>query len=156
MSIAVCLFIAWCTILILALIPKKLTELEMVFLFFVGTIFELSLFTLFHLNLHWMDVSKSVEKSLADLVMRLICIPVVLVITSNFLLYSSRLLKWCLATVVVLMGIMLQKTVVWLGILTTPHWNAGYTALLFCVYIAFVKLMTWLIIYMKHSKGKAT
>lgn len=156
MSIAVCVFIAWCTIIILALIPKKRTELEMIFLFIVGTVFELSLFTLFHLNLHWMDVSKSVEKSFADLVMRLICIPVVMVITSNFLSYSSKRLRWCLAAVVVLVGIMLQKIVVWLGILTTPHWNTGYTFLLFCGYVAFVKLMTWVIIYIKHPEGKAT
>ncbi|GMA60469.1 hypothetical protein NZD89_12720 [Alicyclobacillus fastidiosus] len=156
MSLAVCVFITWCVILILALIPKKLTALEMVFLFFVCTIFELSAFTLFHLNLHWMDVSKSVEKALADLVMRLICVPVVLVITSNFLLYSSRLLKWCLVAVVVLSGVMLQKSLVWLGILTTPHWNVGYTAFMFCGYITFARLMTWFIIYIKKTEGKVT
>lgn len=128
----------------------------MVFLFFVCTIFELSVFNIFHLNLHWMMVSKSVEKSLADLVMRLICIPVVLVMTSNFMLYSSRFLRWGLAIAVVIVGILMQKTVEWLGILSTPHWNIGYTALLFCGYILFTGLMTFFITHLKQTEGRVT
>lgn len=156
MSLAVCIFITWIAILILAMIPKKLTLLEMVFLFFVCTIFELSIFTVIHLNLHWIIVSKSIEKSLADLVMGLVCIPIVMVITSNFLLYSSRILKWILMATVVLLGAMLHKTVKWLGIVTTPHWNVGYTALMFCGFIVFIRLMTWFVLYIKQTEGKVS
>ena len=156
MSLAVCVFITWSVILIFVLIPKKITGFEMIFLFFICTIFELSLFNLFHLNLHWVNVNKSVEKSLADLIMRLICMPVILVMTSNFLLYSSRILKWCLAGAVVLFCVMVQELLVWLGILTTPHWNAGYTVLMCCGDIIFARLMTWFIIYIKQTEGKTT
>lgn len=156
MSLAVCVFITWIAISILAMIPKKLTILEMVFLFFVCTIFELSIFTVFHLNLHWIIVSENIEKSVADLVMRLACMPVIMVITSNFLLYTSRVLKLGLMATVVLGGVMLHKTVKWLGILTTPHWNLWYTVVLFCSYIIFLKLMTWFVIYLKQTEGKTT
>ncbi|KPV41850.1 hypothetical protein [Alicyclobacillus ferrooxydans] len=154
MSIAVCVFITWCTIVALALIPKKLTSLEMVFLFFVCTIFELSVFNIFNLNLQWMMVSKNVEKSLADLVMRLICIPVALLMASNFILYSSKFLKWGLTAAMVLLGVLMQKTIEWLGILSTPNWNIGYTALLFCSYIVFTGLMTIFITRLKQAEGQ--
>lgn len=156
MSLAVCVFVTWCAIAILALIPKRLTTVEMVFLFFVCTIFELSIFNIFSLNLQWLMVNRRVEKSLSDLVMRLVCIPVVLVMTSNFLLYSSRFLKWGLTAAVVLFGLLMERTVVSLGILTTPHWNIGYTTLLFCGYIGFTGLMTFFITRFKQTKGRVT
>ena len=145
MSFAVCVFITWSVILILSVIPKKLSEQEMIFLFFVDTIFELSIFTVFHLNFHWMLVSHSVEKSISDLVIRLVWVPVMLVIASNVSLYSSRFFRWGIVVAVVLSGIAIQKVQEWLGILTTPHWNVVYTALMFFSYVAFSRLMTWFI-----------
>ncbi|QSO55507.1 hypothetical protein JZ785_27515 (plasmid) [Alicyclobacillus curvatus] len=156
MSLAVCVLISWCAIAVLALIPKKLSTVETVFLFFVCTIFELSVFTIFHLNLHWIMVNNHVEQSLADLVIRLVCVPVELVITSNFMLYSSRPLKFVLMVAVLLVNVLLQKTLEWLGILFTSHWHLGYTALLVCGYIVFVRLMTFFITHLKQTEGEVT
>lgn len=153
MSLAVCVFITWCLILILALLPKKLTEPELFFLFFVCTIFELSIFTVVHLNLHWIEVNRSVETSLADLVLRLFFFPILLVIAANVLLYSSKFLRWGFVVAVLLLGLLMQKVVVGLGILTAARWNAGYTILMYGSYLAFTRLMTWFIRRMAQREG---
>ncbi|KPV44105.1 hypothetical protein AN477_08495 [Alicyclobacillus ferrooxydans] len=154
MSLAVCTFLAWITILILAMLPKTLTLLEMVFLFFVCTIFELSIFTIFHLNLHWIEVSTSPEKSFANLTIRLICVPVILVIISNVQFYPSNTLRWILLTTIVVLGVILQKIMQWLGIITTPHWNMWLTILMWCSYFAFARVMVWFIRYLKKTEDR--
>ncbi|QSO53236.1 hypothetical protein JZ785_04990 [Alicyclobacillus curvatus] len=156
MSLAVCVLISWCAIAVLALIPKILSTVETVFLLFMCTIFELSVFTIFHLNLSWIMVSNHVEQSLANLAIRLVCVPVELVITANFMLYSSRLLKLGLVVAVLLVDVLLQKTLEWLQILFTPHWNVGYTVVLFCGYIVFARLMTLFITHLEQTEGEVT
>lgn len=128
----------------------------MVFLLFICTIFELSVFNIFNLNLQWMMVSKNVEKSFADLIMRLICVPVVLLITSNVILQPSWLVKLLGTVTMIGIGVLMEKMVEGLGILFTPHWNVGYTVLLFCVYILFTGFMTVFITHLRQKEGGVT
>lgn len=143
MSLAICVLLTWSVIIIFSLIPKKLSELEMVFLYFSNIIFELSIFTIFHLNLKYIQVSNDIEKSFSDLVLRIIMIPTVLLITSNILLYSWKYLKWIIVSIMVLSFIMIQKLIEWLGIITTTNWNIVYTVIMFCTYVVFSSVMTW-------------
>ena len=144
MSLAVCVLITWVVIIAFSLIPKKLDEIEMVFLFFVNTIFELSIFTIFHVNLKWILVNHSVEKSFADLVLRVVMIPVVFIITTNILLYQWKFLKWVIVAAIIagflIINILVQK----LGILKTHHWNPLYTLILFSSYAVFSRIMVGL------------
>jgi hypothetical protein len=146
MSLAICTLITWLVIIVFSLIPKKLDEIEMVFLFFVNTIFELSIFTIFHVNLKWLEVNHSMEKSFADLVLRIGLIPIVFIITSNILLYSWKYLKWIIVLAIILAFLLINKLIVWLGILTTTHWNLLYTLIVFSSYAVFSRLMAWFII----------
>jgi hypothetical protein len=145
LSLAICVLITWLVIIVLSLIPKKLSRIEMVFVYFVNTIFELSIFTILHINLKWIDVSHSVEKSFADLVLRLIMIPLVFVITANILMYSWKFLKWLIIVVIILCFLLMQAMIIRLGILTILHLNAIYTFILFSSYAVFSSLMAWFI-----------
>lgn len=143
MSLGISVLLSWSVIIILTLIPKKLSELEMVFLYFTNIIFELSIFTIFHLNLQYIQVSNDIEKSFSDLVLRIIMIPTVLLISSNVLLYSWKYLKWIIVAMMVLSFILIQKLIEWLGIITTTNLNAGYTVIMFSTYEAFSRVMVW-------------
>ena len=146
MSLAICVLITWFVIIVLTHIPKKLSELDMLFLYFVNTIFELSIFTVLHVNLKWIVVSHSVEKSIADLVLRLIMLPLLFIIMSNILLYSGKFLKWAFIIAIFLSLFLIQMLLKKLGIITTHHMNVVYSFLMFSSYIIFSRLMAWVIV----------
>ncbi|MGG3467483.1 hypothetical protein ABES02_08340 [Neobacillus pocheonensis] len=154
MSIAICVLITWLVIIILSLIPKKLSELEMLFLYFVNTIFDLSVFTVLHVNLKWIVVNESVEKSIADLVMRLIMIPLVFVLTSNILLYSWKFLKWVIVIAIILSFNLLGKLLVGLDVISFDHWNGMYNILMFSSYAVFSRIMAWVITNVDRKEVK--
>lgn len=152
MSLAVCVLIAWFVIIILSLIPKKLTELEMVFLYFVNTIFELSVFSVLHVNLKWIVVPHTFEKSIADLVLRFIMIPLVFIISSNILLYSWKFLKWIIVVAIILCFLFIQQLLEWLGVITIHHWNGVYTIFMFSCYAIFSRIMAWVIVHVDRKE----
>lgn len=154
MSLAVCVLITWIVLIVLSLIPKKLSELDMIFLYFVNTIFELSIFTILHVNLKWINVNHSVEKSLADLVLRLFMIPFVFIITSNILLYSWKFLKWIIVFGIILCFLLMGRLIEELGIITTPHWKLIYNVLMFSSYAAFSRYMAWVIALVDQKEVK--
>lgn len=147
MLLAVCALISWFIIIILSLIPKKLSELDMVLLYFVNAIFEVSIFTLLHVNLNWIDVNHSVEKSLADLVIRFVMNPLLFLIMSNVMMYPWKIIsKWVIAAGVALFFILMNMLLERLGINKMSHWNTLYTIGMFGVYAVFSQVMTRAII----------
>lgn len=150
-SLAVCVLMTWIVIIVLTLIPKKLSEIEMVFVYFTNTVFELSIFTILHINLEWIHIDQSVEKSLADLVLRLFMFPLVFVMTANILLYRWRILKFVVVILINLSFLFINFLMKNLGILKTTHWNYSYTILLFMSYTIFSSLMA---LFILNIKGK--
>lgn len=146
MSVGVCALITWIVLIIFTVMPKKLSELDMIFLYFVNTIFELSVFTIVHINLKWLTVSHGVEESFADLILRLIMIPVVFVIATNILLYSWKFLKWMILIGIIIFFIMLSFLLEKLGVIILNHWNIFYTIIMFSSYAVFSRLMAWFIV----------
>ncbi|TVY11973.1 hypothetical protein [Paenibacillus cremeus] len=155
MSLAICVFITCCTLITLTLIPKKLSELDMVFVYFSSTIFELSIFTIFHVNLNWIAVNPSVETSFADLVLRLIHIPLLLLISTNILLYNWKVLKWLIVAGMLLICLPMQVLLERLQIISTPHWNVFHTLVTFAGYMAFSRWMAWWIRYVGRKVANA-
>jgi hypothetical protein len=153
-ALAICVLITWIVVIILSLIPKKLTQLEMVYLFFVNTIFELSLFTLLHVNLRWITVNLSVEKSFADLTMRLFMIPLALIISTNILLYSWKFLKWVIVLGIIFFFNSIGDLLEWLGVLKFHSWNRMDNSLLFIIYITFSRFMAWVITHVGQEEVK--
>lgn len=154
MSLAICIFITWLAFIILSVIPKKLSVQDMVFLYFVNTIFELSIFTILHINLQWLVVSRSVEHSFADLSFRLFMIPIVFVITANILLYSWKIWKWIIVGSIIFSFLFIHFLIHKLGILTTHHWNWLYTIILFIIYALFSSGMAWFIVKVDMKEVK--
>ncbi|MFC4810880.1 hypothetical protein [Paenibacillus sp. GCM10023250] len=152
MSLSICIFLACCAIIALSLIPKKLTELESLFVFFGSTVFELSVFTIVHVNLDWVIVPHSNEPAFAILVLRLAVIPVMLVIAAHVLLYERPWLKWISAAGILLFFMLLHSLEVKLGILVTPHWNAYYSLVVFAGCIAFTRVLTQLILNVRRRE----
>ncbi|MGV3466070.1 MAG: hypothetical protein ACO1OT_12350 [Heyndrickxia sp.] len=146
MSLAICAIVTWLVFIIFSFIPKKLSEIDMLFLYFVNTIFELSIFTIFSINFKWIVVDHSFEKSIADLILRFLMIPMVYLIMSNILLYSSKYLKWLIVVLMILFFLVFQKVLEKLGVISTPHWNVFYSILMFGSYMIYTRLMTWLIL----------
>jgi SNF family Na+-dependent transporter len=95
MPIIIGTVVTWIALTTFSLIPKKLTQFEMIFLFCVDTIFELSIFSILHVNLKLIVVEPGVSNGIADLMFRLIGLPLLLVVTSNLLLFSNKKIKWC-------------------------------------------------------------
>lgn len=146
MALAVCILLTWIVIIILFLMPKTLSERDMVFLFFINTIFELSIFTVIHLNLKLLEVGPGVEKPFADLVLRLIMIPLLLNISANAMRYPSRILKWGITAAIILVpSYVIGPLLVKLGVLIFHNWSLFNNMLLFAGNVAFSWLMTWFI-----------
>lgn len=151
MSLAICTFITWLVIIVLSLISKKLSEIEMVFVYFVNTIFEIIIFAILNTNLNWIEVNHNVEKAFADLVLRFFMVPLVFVITANILMYSWKYLKWIIVFIIILSFLLMQVLLSKLGILCTHNWNAIYTLVLFSIYALFSSLMAW---FIRNVDGK--
>jgi len=145
-SIAVCAFITWIIIIILSLIPKKLSEVDMVLLYFANAIFEVSIFTVIHVNLSWIEVNHSVEKSLADLIIRFVMFPLLFLIMSNVMMYHWKFTKWVIAAGIAFFFILINMLLGWLGINKMLHWNSLYTIGIFGAYAVFSQVMTRAII----------
>ncbi|WP_421383311.1 hypothetical protein ACOJQI_02720 [Bacillus salacetis] len=151
MSLAVCVLMTWIVVIILMLIPKKLSEIEMVFVYFANTVFELSIFTILHLNLKWIQIDQGFEKSIADLVLRIFMIPLIFVITANILCYRWKLLKFVVVILINLSFLFLNILITKLGILKATHWSPLYTVILFMSYTIFSGLMA---VCISNIKGK--
>ncbi|WP_181909755.1 hypothetical protein [Paenibacillus taihuensis] len=126
----------------------------MIILYAVNTIFDLSIFAIVHINLNWISVNTDVEQSLADLVLRLIMIPLVMVMVSNILLYSWKWLKWIIVIGILLLFIPMQFILQKLDILKAIHWNIYYTLCMFSLYIIFSSLMTLFITRFRSKEVK--
>lgn len=83
MALIIFSLIAWLTITVLLLIPRKLDEKENILLFFLLTILIISFFTVLDLNLHLIESSKRVELFLGLWVHRNLILPVTLIIFLN-------------------------------------------------------------------------
>lgn len=135
-SIAALSVIAWCVIILFAMIPKKFTLTEMVFLYFVSSIITVAVFTTFDVNLQWVPATRNVEKSLALDVCRFIEIPLLLIISSEVLHSSLRARwRWTIAAAICLFLTINDWILVQLGILVYRHWNYVYAFLSYGLFI---------------------
>lgn len=142
LSIAAVSVIAWFVIIALAMIPKKFTLTEMVFVYFVSSIMTVSAFTLLDVNLQWVTAARNVEKSLALHVVRFIEIPLLLIIASEVLTSSlKKIWRWMIAAAICLFLTLNEWGLVQFGILEYRRWNYGFA---FLEYGMFIILVAWL------------
>ena len=144
MTLAICIFVTWCVWIAFSLLPKKLSVLDTIFVLFGGTVFELSMFTLLHVDFSWIVVSTDIEKSFANLMIRLLLIPVTLLIATNVMLYDC-VLKWIVAAGILLAFVPLQLLQERLGVITAMHVPTAVMLLFFSAYMLFARLLAGLI-----------
>lgn len=145
MSIIIGTVVSWIAVTVFSLIPKKLTPFEIIFLFCIDTIYELSLFSILHVNLKFIVVEQGVSNGIADLMYRLIALPLLLVVTSNILLYSNNSIKWSGVTLIGFFIVIAQQIMVETKMITYHHWNVTYAVFFVYAAILFSRMMTWVI-----------
>ncbi|WDL95733.1 hypothetical protein [Alicyclobacillus sp. ALC3] len=119
--------------------------MEMIFLFFADTVFELGSFSVLHVNLQYIQVNPGVANSISNLTFRLIELPLLLVTTSNLLLNPAPILKWGGVISIVLFTVMVQQILVWMGVLSMHHWNVAWSGVIVCVAVLASRIMAGLI-----------
>lgn len=144
MPIIVGAIVVWIAVTFFSLIPKKLSSFETIFVFCTSTIFELSVFSILHINLRLIEVEPGIANGMADLMFRLLEIPLLLTASANLLLYRTKI-KWVAAASIVLFTLIVQQTSLRVGILHFHHWNLVYSGLGMCANVGFASLMAWVI-----------
>lgn len=117
----------------------------MVFLLFANTVIELGTFSILHVNMKLIQVGPGAGDSIADLMFRLIELPILLITTSNLLLHSNNVMKWGGVVGIVLFSLLVQEVLVRLGMLIFHHWNLLYSAIYLVAFIAFSRVIVSII-----------
>lgn len=144
MPLAVTVLMTQTIIILFGLIPKKLSDIEMVVLFFVDSIFSISIFTTVELNLKWVTVSESVDRVFAVLVGHVIETPLVMVLISNVILYRSHS-RWLVVMAAWVAPILEQLLMREIGVISFENWNPLYGAIEFAIFLGFSAVSTWFV-----------
>lgn len=141
MSLAIQALLAWFVLIVFAIVPKRVTLTEIVFLYFVIVIFTITLFTILDVNLQWVPLTREVEGSFAMYISRLIVIPF-LILLSVIVIISHLKAKWrwVLSATILLFLCLEDRIYLWAGLITFRRWNEFYSALM---YGAFMVLVCW-------------
>src|SRR4051812_33311128 len=124
MAIAIIGLVTWLVIMVFAIVPKRFTLVEMVFLYFVSSILSVTIFSILVVNLHWIPASKDMEKALALDICRFIEIPLLLIMSSDILNSPLRTrTRWLIATAICILLVVNDWILVSLGILVFRKWN---------------------------------
>ncbi len=157
MSIAVLAMFACLVMIVFAIVPKGLTLIEMVFLYFIIGILTITQFTILDVNLHWVPVTRSVEGSFAIYICRFIVIPF-LILLSVCVLNSHMQAKWrmVLLTTIVIVLCVGDRIYLRAGLITFHRWNEMYSALMYMVSIALVWLIARRFLGLEKGEFKKT
>lgn len=142
MSIAIVCLVTWLVLAVFAIVPKRFTLQEMVFLYFVSSVLTVTVFTVLDLNLHWVPASHDVEKALALNVCRFIEIPPLLIMAADLLNSPLRArTRWAIAAAVCLFLVFNDWILLWCQILVYRQWNSFYA---FIDYGIFIIVLRWI------------
>jgi hypothetical protein len=100
MQLPVCALLSWLTIILFAKIPKKLSILDIVFLYCVIIIISEPTYTFFELNMHSVTVPRVGTSVISVGICRLITIPLFIIMAVNALLSFGKMSKWGLSIII--------------------------------------------------------
>ncbi|KPV40860.1 hypothetical protein [Alicyclobacillus ferrooxydans] len=145
--------VVWIAVTVFWVVPKKMLPFEIIFLFLVDTVLELGTIAVLTANLKFIQLSPGMGNLIADLMFRLIELPLLLVTTSSLFLHASKTVKWGGVTAIIVFTLLVQKLLLWQGILRFHHWNLFFSLVYMLVFVSFSRAMTWVI--MRASPRKA-
>ncbi|WP_102272076.1 hypothetical protein [Cytobacillus massiliigabonensis] len=155
MPLAILALLAWFVLIVFAIIPKKLSLTEMIFLYFIIGIITITIFTILDVNLQWVPLTRSVEGSFAMYICRFIIIPLQILMSVCTLLNSQLKIKWRwgLSALILLLLCLENRIYLEAGLITYQKWNEFYSAMMYGVFM----VITWWIArwFLGLEKGEA-
>jgi len=144
MALDLVIFIAWIVIVVFAIAPKRIALVDIVFLYFITVILITSTFTFLDVNLHAVTVSRSVGKSFAAIISRMIPIPLLLIISVNALRSSLQVkYKWWIGCAVLLVLTAYDWLLKWSDVIMYRNWNVLYVFVMYSLFMAVINLIAW-------------
>ncbi|TLS53891.1 hypothetical protein FE782_00605 [Paenibacillus antri] len=147
MSLAVLALMAWFVLLVFGMVPKGLSLLDLVFLYFVIVIMTIAVFTTLDANLHWVPLTRSVEGALAMYICRFFFIPP-LVLLAVCVLLSRLKTQWRIALSATIVFILSGADWVYLRLelMEYERWNAVISILMYGVFVILIwRIARWYI-----------
>jgi hypothetical protein len=155
LALFVCVFITWVFVILIFIIPKTLSGMDMVILFFVNTVLVVSTFTILSMNLEYLLVSNVLEKVVGVMIYRMFAIPLVLIISANVFRYAvARLVRCVILCLVWFFLIFMDHVFSKLGMIQFVQWNLVDSSVVFACFLVFSSCMAWLIVQI--GKKEAT
>lgn len=152
--LGVCILAMWVTVCVAWVVPKKLMKKDLLLLYFINTIFVVTVFAIITLNLKLFTIEHSAETQIGILMCHNILIPLSLVIFDNISLYQSWRIK-SLGTGAILVSLTLfHKLLELIGAIEYVHWSLFYSLLLTIVLLLFSKIATSVIITFSEEVQK--
>ncbi|MFB5193086.1 hypothetical protein [Alicyclobacillus fastidiosus] len=156
MLVAISLFIAWFVVILLGIIPKKLSEIEMLFVYLVTCSVIIIVFAYINLNFKNIVIGAGADKQISIQIYRLIAEPLILLIESNLFLSANKFIRWTSTITTILLLSLLRQGLAWIGIVTFRNWNLLYSILLAIGFVVFSQFMAWLIVNVGRKEGRLT
>ena len=142
MSLAIIALVAWLVMIVFVLVPKWLTLTDIFFLYFIVGIMTVSLFTLLDVNLHWVPVTRKVEKSLALDLCRFIIIPLLVIMAAGILNSPLRAgWRWTIGLVILVILVADDWMMIRLALIDFRQWTFLNS---FLMYVVFIMVMAWI------------
>ncbi|MFK9091689.1 hypothetical protein [Bacillus salipaludis] len=155
MTIAIISLVTWIVIIVFAIVPKRFTLVEMVFLYLASSILTVTIFSILVSNLHWIPASKDVEKALALHICRFVEIPLLLIMSSDILNSPLRIrTRWLIAITIIIFLVVNDWILVSLGILVFKKWNYMYAFIDHSFFVASLSLIARWFIHLKQEGVK--
>ncbi|WEG10987.1 hypothetical protein PU629_12450 [Pullulanibacillus sp. KACC 23026] len=142
MSLALFTLIAWIIMIVFVIVPKWLTITESFFLYFVIGILSVALFTILDVNLHWVPVTRDLEKSLDLDICRFIIIPLLIIMAAGSFNSPLRaILRWMIGAVILALLLLDDWVMQRCGLIDFRQWSYLYSFLMYGVFMAVMTLI---------------
>jgi hypothetical protein len=142
MSLAIIAVVTWLVMIVFAIIPKRFTLSEIVFLYIISSIMTVTVFTIIDVDLHWVPTTRSPEKSLALDICRFIAIPLLLIMSAEILNSPLKARwRWTIAAAICVFLNANDWLLQWLRIIVYRQWNFLYAFLDFSLFIV---ILAWI------------
>lgn len=147
MQLPVCTIIAWLTIILFALMPKRLSTIDFVFLYCVVLSLSATSYTFFELNLHSVTVPRTGGTFVTAAICRLITIPLLIMMSVDALQTSAgRRPQWLTSIAIWFALTMFDWGLSRFNVITYHHsfgWHLIGTSITYLGFIAIPWGLTW-------------
>ncbi|MFE8700045.1 hypothetical protein ACFYKX_05335 [Cytobacillus sp. FJAT-54145] len=148
MALTIYFIIAWFIIIIICLLPRKLSFVENSFIFLFLSIVIKNSFTVFGLNLKWIEANMEPEFFLAYLLYRTIIYPCALLFMVTILYtYRKTVIRVTAILSVSIFILLVENLGQWLDVYTYTQWNNWYTIIEIAVFSILAIFISKLIIH---------